>query len=74
MPSVMRAAGDASFSSYFSLVTMWVIRVGLGYVFAIPLGYGIKGVWFCMCLEWVVRTIVFWRRYRSDAWFSHCEL
>ncbi len=70
MPGVMRAAGDASFSSYFSLVTMWVIRVGLGYIFAIRLGLGVQGVWICMCLEWAVKTAVFWYRYRSGVWLQ----
>ena len=68
MPNVMRATGDAKFSSYFSLITMWIIRVGLGYVFAIPMGLGIRGVWYSMVLEWAVRSLVFWIRYRSDVW------
>ena len=68
MPSVLRATGDAKFSSYFSLVTMWIIRVGMGYVFAITLGLGVNGVWCSMVLEWAVRSVVFWLRYRSDVW------
>lgn len=70
MPSVMRAAGDASFCSYFSLFTMWLVRVGLGYVTAIPLGFGLIGVWFCMCVEWVIKTIVYWNRYKSEIWLN----
>lgn len=71
MPAVMRSAGDASFSSYFSLVTMWTVRVGLGYLAAIPLGLGLPGVWGCMCLEWAVRSLVFWKRFRGEAWMNH---
>lgn len=71
MPYVLRAAGDAAFSSYFSLITMWVIRVGLGYLAAIPLGLGLPGVWMTMCLEWAVRTIVFWKRFKGDKWLMH---
>ena len=52
---------------------MWVIRVGLGYVFAIPLGLGLPGVWICMCLEWAVRTAVFWKRFSGDKWLSHYQ-
>ena len=68
MPNVLRATGDAKFSSYFSLVTMWIIRVGMGYVFAISLGMGVNGVWCSMVLEWAVRSLVFWLRYRSGVW------
>lgn len=71
MPYVMRAAGDASFSSYFSLITMWAIRVGLGYVFTIPLGLGLTGLWLCAGIEWAVRCVVFWVRFRSDVWLRH---
>lgn len=49
---------------------MWVIRVGLGYVAAIPLGFGLSGIWFCMCLEWVIKTFVYWKRYRSGVWLE----
>ena len=70
MPNVMRATGDAQFSSYFSLITMWIVRVGLGYVFAISFHLGLNGVWLTMVLEWVVRSIVFWIRFRSNVWLT----
>lgn len=70
MPNSLRSAGDATYSSIVSLVTMWVIRVGAGYVAAIPMGYGIEGVWVCMSLEWVVRTVLFWIRYKGVAWLN----
>ncbi len=71
LPAIMRSAGDASYSSYFSLVTMWVIRVGLGYLLAIPLKLGIQGVWIGMCIEWAVKTLAFTHRFRGEKWLSH---
>ena len=71
LPAIMRSAGDASYSSYFSLVTMWVIRVGLGYLLAIPLKLGIQGVWLGMCIEWAVKTLAFTHRFRGEKWLSH---
>lgn len=68
MPSVMRAAGDAAFSSFFSLITMWVIRVGMGYAATRVLG--LTGLWLCMGLEWAVRSLVFWMRFRSGTWLK----
>lgn len=70
MPCVLRSAGDSTFSSVVSLITMWLVRVGLGFIFAIPLGFGVRGVWICMGIEWAVRTLVFYLRYRSNAWLS----
>lgn len=68
MPSVLRSAGDAIFSSVVSLITMWIVRVGLGYIFTITLGFGVQGVWICMGIEWAVRTLIFYLRYKSGLW------
>jgi putative MATE family efflux protein len=74
MPCVLRSAGDSNFSSIFSLITMWIVRVGLGYVIAISLGFGVQGVWISMGIEWAVRTVVFYLRYRSDVWLTKEEI
>lgn len=73
LPSVMRSAGDASYASYFSLVTMWVVRVGLGYLMAIPMGLGLEGVWIAMCAEWAVKTVAFGLRFRGEKWLAHSD-
>lgn len=70
MPYVLRSAGDAVYSSVISLVTMWVIRVGAGYILAIPLGLGIEGIWVCMSLEWIIRFFLFYFRYRGKKWLT----
>lgn len=70
MPCVLRSAGDANFSSVISLITMWIVRVGLGYIFALPLGLGVQGVWICMGIEWAVRTVIFSLRFKSDVWLT----
>ena len=69
----MRSAGDASYASYFSLVTMWVVRVGLGYLMAIPMGLGLEGVWIAMCTEWAVKTVAFGQRFRGEKWPAHSD-
>lgn len=74
MPNVLRSAGDATFSSIVSLITMWAIRVGLGYIFAITFGLGVYGLWICMGIEWAVRTLVFYLRYRSGIWLSKASI
>lgn len=70
MPYVLRSAGDAVYSSVVSLITMWLVRVIAGYILAIPMGYGIDGVWICMSLEWVVRHFCFVIRYKGKQWLS----
>ncbi len=70
LPNVLRAAGDVNFTSYVSLATMWVFRVGLSYVVSIRMHVGINGVWICMGLEWLVRSIIFLLRFRSGKWLK----
>ncbi|SDD55704.1 putative efflux protein, MATE family [Paenibacillus sp. UNCCL117] len=71
LPAALRAAGDSRFTSISSMLTMWLVRVVLGYVFGITLGYGVLGVWAAMQLEWGVRGTIFLWRYRGDRWYKH---
>lgn len=68
MPCVLRSAGDSIFGSVVSLITMWIVRVGLGYLFAITFSFGVQGVWICMGIEWGIRALIFYLRFRSDVW------
>ncbi len=70
-PAALRAAGDAKFTSVTALLTMWSVRVVLGYVLGIVLGFGITGVWSAMIIEWFVRALLFQLRLRSDKWYRH---
>jgi putative MATE family efflux protein len=71
MPSALRAAGDSTFTSIASLLSMWLIRVILGYILGITLGFGIIGVWSAMCFEWGVRGMVFVWRFKGKKWYAH---
>ena len=70
LPQTIFAAGDATFMSVASLICMWVMRVGVGYLLALPLGLGINGVWIAMGLEWVLKTVVFKLRFKGTKWYS----
>lgn len=71
LPAALRAAGDSKFTSVTSLFTMWIVRVVLGYIFGITLGYGIIGVWIAMILEWGVRSLIFYIRFKGHKWYAH---
>lgn len=68
MPSVLRAANDALYPSVLSFATMWLIRVGLGYVLAIRLRMGLDGVWLTMWAEWALRTVILWVHFKRKRW------
>ncbi|UTD02015.1 MATE family efflux transporter [Treponema socranskii subsp. buccale] len=79
-PNSLRAAGDAVFTMIVSMISMWVVRIGMSYVlkwtdmfgltaqFGWPLSFGALGVWFAMILDWIVRSSCFVYRFRSGKW------
>lgn len=71
LPAGLRAAGDARFTSFMSMLSMWLFRVVLGYVFGVTLGFGIIGVWAAMNCEWGVRGAIFLWRLRGEKWYAH---
>jgi putative MATE family efflux protein len=71
LPSGLRAAGDSRFTSITSMLSMWLFRVVLGYIFGITLGFGIIGVWAAMNCEWGVRGALFLWRFRGKKWYEH---
>ena len=71
MPSALRAAGDSTFTSVTSLMTMWLVRVILGYVLAITFQLGVLGVWIAMMTEWGVRGLLFAWRFKGEKWYKH---
>ena len=70
-PSALRAAGDAKFTSIAAMLSMWIVRVMLGYLLGIVLEFGIVGVVSAMVLEWGVRALIFALRKRGSRWYQH---
>lgn len=70
LPNVLRAAGDTVFTMAVSLVSMFVCRVALSYVFASArgLGLGLMGVWLAMFCDWIVRAAFFLLRFVRGKW------
>ncbi len=68
VPNTLRAAGDARYTMIVSTLSMWLCRVGLGYVFALNFHMGVIGVYTSHALDWVFRSIAFLWRYRGRKW------
>jgi putative MATE family efflux protein len=81
LPSSFKAASDVKYTLGVSMISMWLFRVALGYVFAtksislfglnIPgLGLGVFGVWLAMTVDWLFRAILFIIRYLNGRWLT----
>lgn len=63
LPNALRAAHDATFTMLSSVVSMWIFRVGLAYLFVSVLGYSVRFVWFAMYSDWAFRALLFSLRF-----------
>ncbi len=70
MPNSFRAAGDVRFPMVVSMLTMWICRVGLSYVFGKYLGLGVIGVWLAMFSDWICRSCFFVPHYLKNTWLK----
>ena len=72
-PMSLRAAGDASFTTIVSVVSLFTGRIAVGYVLTIVLGMGVPGVWLGMMIEWTIRAFLFHLRVRTDGWLKRAS-
>lgn len=68
LPNGLRAANDVRFTMIFAILSMWVLRLGFGYICSVWLGLGAIGVWIGMGADWFFRMIIFTVRYLSGRW------
>ena len=68
MPNALRAANDVKFTMIVSIISMWVSRIGLSYVFGKWMNMGLMGVWLAMYCDWIGRTTLFLWRFFSGKW------
>ena len=68
LPNGLRAANDVRYTMLSSVVSMWLWRVGLGYLLGSIIGLGAVGVWIAMGADWLFRMAMFSTRFFSGKW------
>jgi putative MATE family efflux protein len=68
LPNVLRAASDVKYTMFFSILSMWIFRIGFSSLLGVHFGWGVFGVWIAMEIDWVFRAICFVARYASGKW------
>lgn len=64
----LRATGDVKFTTATSLFTTIGVRLIFSMIFGIWLNLGVIGIAFAMSLDWSVRGIIFWWRFKQGKW------
>jgi putative MATE family efflux protein len=66
----MNGAGDTKPPMLVAFLANWPVKIPLAYVLALPLGYGIDGVWFGMFFSIAFEAVVMWVVYRRETWLE----
>lgn len=64
----LRATGDVKFTTVISLFTTIGVRFMFSILFGIVLDMGVMGIAYAMCLDWIIRGIIFWWRFKQGKW------
>lgn len=64
-PYYFRSVGKAAFTMIVAIVTMWLFRVGLAYVFIRIMYKNILWVWYAMFIDWIVRAVIYVTAFRK---------
>ncbi|MDD3809281.1 MAG: MATE family efflux transporter [Erysipelotrichaceae bacterium] len=64
----LRAAGDVRFTMFVSIGSTVLGRLIFSIVFGIYFNLGVIGIALAMCLDWSIRAVIFFYRYKSGRW------
>ena len=64
----LRAAGDIRFTMIVSIASTIGGRLVFSILFAMGLNWGVIGIAAAMCLDWVIRAVIFTVRFKSGKW------
>lgn len=64
----LRAAGDVRFTTLVSIATTMGARLLFSILFGIVLHMRVIGIASAMCLDWCIRAVIFYIRFRVGKW------
>ena len=68
MVASLQAAGDVEFPLRLGIISNWLVAVPLAYVFGIPLGMGLVGIWIGCAADECLRGAVYVLRFKKGVW------
>lgn len=64
----LRAAGDVKYTMIISIASTVLGRLIFSIIFGIYFNLGVIGIAYAMCLDWTIRAVIFYLRYKSNRW------
>lgn len=68
MTNALQGAGDTGFPMYTTFLGIWGIRIGVGYLLAVCLQFGLVGVWWAYAADVTVRGLLLLARFQRGKW------
>ena len=68
MGGSLRGAGDTRFVALTMLIAVGIMRPLLGFIFVVPLGWGLTGAWVAMVFDQAARLIMLFTRFARGKW------
>ena len=68
LAGAMRGAGDTLWTMIATIVSVLIIRIGLGILFVDMLGWGITGAWSAVLADQLIRWAIIYIRFNSGKW------
>lgn len=63
---VLQGAGKTFLTMLVSIVSLWIIRLPLAYLLAIPLGLGVNGIWISIPVSYLAGFMMSYTFYRTN--------
>jgi putative MATE family efflux protein len=64
----LRGAGDTRYPMVVTMLSVWAVRLPIGWLLGIALGLGLQGIYLGYVLDTVVRAVLVWWRWRQARW------
>lgn len=68
--STLRCVGDVMYPVVVGVTIQWLVGVGVAWMFGLPCGLGLIGVWVGFLLDENIRGVILVRRWHSLRWFG----
>ena len=72
--AALRAANDVTLTMIVTIVSGWVVSVGLGYVLASVCNMGLMGFWIALVADELVRAVYTYCRWKSNRWTTKIKI
>jgi len=68
--AVLVGAGETRSPMFIAIQANWIIKLPLSWLFAIPFGWGIEGIWYAMFISIVYENMAIYFAYQRGKWKS----